>query len=118
MLEEVAMMPNRRRSGVKNYKDIVTQQAHLKSGVQQFMTDMDEMVSQFGYQVVPMLLAESNGLEVAEVETLNRDTVRKVRKAVKKNVGRFRKTIACPKCDRKFAMALHLGRHMKSHEGK
>jgi uncharacterized protein with PIN domain len=87
---------------------MVKAKSHLSEQVRRMMAHLDEEVSQFGYQVVPMHPAELEGISEIIPKTVNGRVKRRPRKT--------EPIITCTKCGRSFRMAAHLARHMKSHK--
>jgi hypothetical protein len=93
---------------VSPVKTFLQQRHALAAKEKQLIADLNRVLPQLGYHVVPL----DNGKSVTAAETGAGTTTRP--QAQPRTAP---KSLACPRCARRFAHPLHLGRHVSATHG-
>lgn len=83
------------RDFVKTVRSFLSEKAQVVSKEKQLIDELNRVLPEIGYRVVPV---QADGAE---------------RRAGR----RLGKRLACPRCSRRFALPLHLGRHLAATHG-
>jgi hypothetical protein len=89
-------------------KSFLQQRHALAQKEKQLIADLNRVLPELGYRVVPL----DNGRSVPEARAAVGRAVRP-----RAPVRTAAKSLACPHCSRRFAHPLHLGRHISATHG-
>lgn len=92
-------------------KSFLQQRQALAQKEKQLIADLNRVLPELGYRVVPI----DNGRTAPETSPAAGATVGSARpRALARTAP---KSLACPRCSRRFAQPLHLGRHISATHG-
>jgi len=92
----------------RELQTLASQKKEMLKQEQRLISELNAVLPSLGYRIVPNLIEVGDGTAAPPAGP------RVQRRAVARLSTSVKKSLKCPHCDRRFALALHLGRHVSA----